>query len=427
MTWFSTAAWFVQSPWMLFALLSLIVPLVIHLLSKSKGKLIPIGNIKLIQLSKPVRMNEVRLVERLLLLCRLLLLFFSVLLLAQLYYDDRENNVANREGHILVTKDWLNHANASDLNQLALKAKVGTVYLLSTKNERLTNEKILFWKDNQLQEQQNTWILVSNYIKTLPNSVKVTVYSTNRLSQFIGDKVHLPDHISWLIKKLPADELTTSINELSSKAISVLIIGDEDSKEEISYVNAALSILKENKLKNLTFTFQDDNYFRYDSTNNQTIKYESFDWIFYLSSAPVPASILEEVNKGTKLIADTSHSENNNTTHLVRWSELATHLQFPQVLLSLLLDESLQNYQLQQQLTNEQIKSQLVNNAEVSSAPLLFSAQFKNPFIDKLLILLLVIFWAIERVLSEIKKTKQSSVTKSSSDSTTYQKIKRNR
>ena len=65
MTWFSTVPWFVQSPWMLLALLCLIVPLVIHLLSKSKGKLIPFGNIKLIQLSKPVRMSEVRLVERL--------------------------------------------------------------------------------------------------------------------------------------------------------------------------------------------------------------------------------------------------------------------------------------------------------------------------------------------------------------------------
>ena len=155
MTWLSTAPWFVQSPWMLFALLSLIVPLAIHLFSKSKGKLIPFGNIKLIQLSKPVRMNEVRLVERLLLLCRLLVLFFSVLLLTQLYYDDRADNDSNREGNILVTQDWLNNANESELSKLAKQTKADTVYLLSKLNKRLTSETILNWQSDKKQSLIN--------------------------------------------------------------------------------------------------------------------------------------------------------------------------------------------------------------------------------------------------------------------------------
>ena len=86
---------------------------------------------------------------------------------------------------------------------------------------------------------------------------------------------------------------------------------------------------------------------------------------------------------------------------------------------------------MQQQLTNDQIESRLVANVKVSSEPLFFSSQFKNLFIDKLLALLLVIFWSIERVLSEIRKVKQSTVlkdvvTNNLSDSHSFQKIKQN-
>lgn len=426
MMWLSTAPWFVQSPWLLFALLSLIVPLAIHLFSKSKGKLIPFGNIKLIQLSKPVRMNEVRLIEHLLLLCRLLVLLFSVLLLAQLYYDDRANNKTNDESNILVTQDWLNNANESELSKLATHTKVSAVYLLSTPSEYLTSEAILNWQQNKkqslmVQQQQNTWLLVNNYAKTLPDNAKMTVYSTNRLSQFIGDKIPLSNNIAWQIKKLPASKITDSIKALRSKALSVLVLSDDDSKASIGYLTAALSILKETKLKNLTFTFQ----------TNKAKDTLSFDWILYLSSAPVPVSVIEEVNKGSKLIADVKHSKNIHVKSTVQWNKLVTQLQFPQMLMSLFLDESIKTYQMQQQLTNDQIESQLPNNIKISSKILLFSEQFKNPFFDKMLILLLVLFWSIERVLSEIKKVKQSTVLKDvvtiiSSDSSSSQKIKRN-
>lgn len=453
MTWLSTAPWFVQSPWLLFALLSMIVPLAIHLFSQSKGKLIPFGNIKLIQLSKPVKMNEIRLVERLLLLCRLLVLFFSVLILAQLYYDDRGDSKTNHEGHILVTKDWLSNANESELNQLSLKAKTDAVYLLSKQNERLASEIILAWQNNQNQslinqklirkhlvkQEQNTWLLVNNYSKTLPDNAKIIVYSTNRLSQFIGDKAPLPNNITWQIKKLSANKITASINELRNKTLSVLVISDDDSKEELGYLNAALSIIKETKLKNLTYKFQTDNFPKNNASlgheSNDYKIYDDFDWILYLSSAAVPTSVLEEMKKGTKLIANAKHSDVKNATSLVQWHEQATQLQFPQMLLSILLDESIANHQMQQQLTNKQIESQPDSNTKVRSEPLLLAEPFKNPFIDKLLIFLLILFWSIERMLSEfkkvikkveIKKTRtKSAVTNSSSDSSTSQKIER--
>ena len=425
MTWFSTAPWLIQSPWMLFALFSLIVPLVIHLLSKSKGKLIPFGNIRLIQLSKPVRMNEIRLVEPLLLLCRLLLLLLSVLLLAQLYYDNRSQNQASVENNILVTKDWLNHASERELQQLALKAQNDVVYLLAAKNKRLTHELIMAWQSSQnanaLQiSQQNTWLLVSHYVKTLPNNTNVNVYSTNRLSQFVGDKVYLPNNVSWQIKQLPDDKLTQALRLIKNKTLSIIIIVDDASRDDTTYVNAALSIIKNTKLKNLNFIIQND------INSNQFIKAEHYDWIFYLSSAPISKSIKAAVSQGSKLMAEERHSKNNHISHVINWKEQSRKISFPQTLMSTLLSDSIDNYQRQQQLTNEQIESQLTRKTITQSTNeptlLLLKAQFKNPFIDKLLILLLIFFWSIERLLSE--KVKKITVHNSATSSSVVQGAK---
>lgn len=490
MTWLSSAPWFVQSPWMLLALLSTIIPLFIHLFSKSKGKLIPFGNIKLIQLSKPVKMNEIRLVKRLLLLCRLLLLFLSVLLLAQVYYDDRASSNANIEGNILVTKDWLNNANDEELNTLALKAKLGIVFLLSKRSKRLTGDVILTWSSSQYKNQtlarytkQNTWLLVKNYANSLPNNAKITVYSTNRLSQFTGNKIPLPDNVTWQIKKVPLDKLTNAFNVLKTKAISVLVVSDDDRNEDIEYLHAVFSLLKKSKLNDLTFEFKNA-----DFKPNLQGKEHVFDWIFYLSSTPVSAYFLQEVQKGTRLIIDAKHQINTDITNIKvenakhgsyllesftvsrvseptvnveqallddliskdkakvlwqnislsqknedvileeyvyfsgkilafysrfnpKWNELVTQLQFPHVLLSLLLDESIQSYQQQQQLTTKQIKSRLVTSLNVNPNLLLVTDEFKNPFINKLLIFLIVLFWSIERVLSEVNRVKQSTIS----------------
>lgn len=420
-------SFFTQSPLMLFALLSLVIPIIIHLFSKSKGTLVPFANIKLIQRSKPVRMNEVRLVERLLLLCRLLFLFFSVMMLAQVYFDNRSAD--EHEENLLVTKDWLAHANISELTRLSSQAKRGTVYLLANKNKnkQLTSNDILNWQGSSTHsskeaEKQSTWLLVSNYIKTTPDNVNVKVYSTNRLSQFIGNKIYLPANVSWEIKHLSEDILAKTLDNLRSKETSLLVISDDTNKEEVAYLNAALSIIKETKLKNLMYSFQTYNINLSDLNNLAgrsntfaTIKLpEKVEWIFYLSSSSVPASILEEVQNGKKLILDIGHKNSKDATKLINWKEQITQLQFPQLLLSLLQKKEIDYYQLQQKLTEEQITSQLPRNKKVNLNTLFKTSQFKSLTFERLLTLLLILFWSVERVLSEIRKTKQVLATDNS-------------
>lgn len=464
MTFPSIAYWFVQSPWMLLALLSLLVPLIIHLFSKSKGKLVPFGNIRLIQLSKPVKMNEIRLVERLLLCCRLLMLFFSVLLLAQLYYDERSNTDGATEGNILITNDWLNNATEAELKTLALKAENVPTYLLSARVERLTSDKIVTWKNtvtntnksNYLKEskQQNTWLLVNNYAKTLPNNVNIKVYTTNRLSQFINGKIYFPDNITWNIKHLSEDEITNSMESLINKTLSVVVISDKSNSEYLPALKAVLSIIQTTKLENLAFSFHlsdelndelfQDEQAKDDLPKGNSLEYEpsksdqlhnnitgKYDSILYLSSAPIPLFINQEVRKGTSLIADITHAKDPTVTHLVNWDELVTKITFPSELMSLLLDEAIKDHRMQQQLSDEQITSQLVHESSAIASSLgdkddykeqtnkehyasKYTESFKNESMTQLLIILLVLFWSLERLLSEKfrKVQEESTLTK---------------
>ena len=83
--------------------------------------------------------------------------------------------------------------------------------------------------------------------------------------------------------------------------------------------------------------------------------------------------------------------------------------------MSLLLDESITDYQLQQQLSDEQISQQLSNDKSIISTPLSYRERsiehdaetFKNDSINQLLILLLAIFWSMDRLLSERFKKNQ--------------------
>jgi hypothetical protein len=378
-------------------------------------------------------MNEIRLVERLLLLCRLLLLFISVMVLAQLYYDERAQ--VNYENNTLVTKDWLNHATKDELSQLSLKAKQDSVYLMSVQSKRLSHNEILVWqekigKEPVSVEHQNTWLRVKQYLRTVPKDVSVTVYSTNRLSQFVGDKVYLPSNILWKIKDLSDIQLAETLDSLRSQKISVLIIGDENNTKEVKYLKVALSIIKETKLKNLTFIYQSyhDRTSQLSLLNEESTKLkpvqitESEEWIFYLSSEPISTSILAKIGKGKKLITDSNHINSSNATQFINWKEQVTQLQFPQNLLSVILDQSIENYQLQQQLTEEQITSQLAIKEKISSQTNLLNHQFKDSEINRLLIYLLIILWIVERLLSEVKRTRGIAKINNATYSTNLQK-----
>mgnify|MGYP006945919579 CR=1 FL=1 len=109
-----------------------------------------------------------------------------------------------------------------------------------------------------------------------------------------------------------------------------------------------------------------------------------------------------------KLITENNHVGNDSSTYTFSWKQQLAKVEFPQVLLSIFLDEFTNNYQLQQRLSKQQIISPLADDTKPISSTLKNVKAFKNQHIEKLLILLFILLWSVERVLSEIK---QRSIT----------------
>ena len=78
----------VQNPWAFWALLALLVPLILHLLSKRRAKLIKFANVALITMPELKNSQQIRLNQFWLLLLRMLLLIVSILLLAKVSLNE---------------------------------------------------------------------------------------------------------------------------------------------------------------------------------------------------------------------------------------------------------------------------------------------------------------------------------------------------
>jgi len=506
------SSWSLQSPVLLFALLSLLVPLAIHFFSKSKGKLVAIGNIKLIQSNKPVRMREIRLVDRFLLLCRLLILFISVLLLANLFFAGQLGQPKNT---VLITTDWLNEATTQEKQQLTENELDSNFFLLSkyisqtplSANKRLSKQEIIEWQADSLepfggvlnsasdssftsieQDKSNTWALIANVDNSLPKESSLSVYSTNRTLEFSGNKVHFSRAVNWQIKELHNNKLTW-YEEIAKNELSVAIISDDDRKKDLKYIKSALDILKSEKLPNL-----DINYFDSIAAYQRFTKNTPAQWIIYLSSINLPKSILAQVEGGAQLLLDAAKSEaitlrntgwqvpamqhNLNTINgfiygksvldenitgineaksktlweaitsnrslkilleyqqglgrIVsfhsrfnpQWNDLVIQPQFPHFILSVLHSEKIKSVALKQgRLTRQQVNTDVVsvqnnnylltnmdksvgNSQQLSQDE---NNQLTESWLNKVLIVLLILLYTVERILSEKKVATKAS------------------
>ena len=114
--------WLFSYPVFLFALLSLAIPIFIHLFSRDKGQRIKVGSLQFFQSPKPIQQTKIQLVEKFLLFLRLLLLICATLLISQLWWQDDNSSLSynNNPEKKQVTKSatFVNYAyQANDTNK----------------------------------------------------------------------------------------------------------------------------------------------------------------------------------------------------------------------------------------------------------------------------------------------------------------------
>jgi hypothetical protein len=283
-----------QSNAALTTLLALLVPLIIHLLSKSRGTLVPFAHVVFIKKRKQRPMRQIRLVQRILLFLRMMILLLATLILAHVFYLSQ---IEPAQRQILLSPDWLNHATSNEKRQIIKSLPEARVSLLTAPAQVLSAEQIMAWQpalqNGSISETNNVWAQVKAQLSELPIDTQVDVYTSNAASQFVGEKVKLGHNVQWHILALPSEPLVGLLNQ-----VNIAVIYDSDRGEDLTYIQAALTALQKNTP--LALSIQAIPFDAYGDGASLA----QINAIVYLSSQAVPSGITTLVAHGSTLLMD---------------------------------------------------------------------------------------------------------------------------
>jgi hypothetical protein len=224
-----------ESPLAMLGLLTLLIPLGIHLLSKARPRVIAFAHIAFIKVSTSPVLRQLRLTQLILLGLRMTMLLLATLILAQLYWQNINLQV---NSHILLTEDWLNHATDIEKQTLINQVKDSDLVLISSNNRNINAAELAQWPTAPHQTPVlNLWSKVANYSAQLAADSSITVYTTNRLKHFIGSKVALPGRVQWQVKTLPVQTV------VQENSVNIKVIYDDSSEPLLVYLRAAFEVI----------------------------------------------------------------------------------------------------------------------------------------------------------------------------------------
>ena len=224
-----------ESPLAMLGLLTLLIPLGIHLLSKARPRVVAFAHIAFITVSTSPVLRQLRLTQFMLLGIRMLMLLVATLILAQLYWQNVNLQV---NSHILLTEDWLNHATDIEKQTLIEQVKGSDLVLINSNNRNINTAELAQWSTNSQQTPVlNLWSKVADYTAQLTADSSITVYTTNRLKHFIGSKVPLPRRVQWQVKTIPIE---TVVQEY---LVNIKVIYDDSSEPLLVYLRAAFEVI----------------------------------------------------------------------------------------------------------------------------------------------------------------------------------------
>jgi hypothetical protein len=256
-----------QTPSAMLGLLTLLIPLGIHLLSKARPRVIAFAHIAFIKVKTSPLLRQFRLTQLILLGLRMLLLLLATLILAQLYWHNVRGDINQQvKSHILLTEDWLHHATDIEKQTLFDQINDSSLVLLSTQNRNINKSEIIQLSTNSQQTPNlNLWSKVADYTAQLSADEAISVYTTNRLKQFLGDKLALTKQVEWQVKTIHVK----SVEQQHSANIKVIY--DDASESLLVYLRAAFEVINTHEKLSL----------KADYVSSEKLKKNSVDLLNY--------------------------------------------------------------------------------------------------------------------------------------------------
>jgi hypothetical protein len=376
--WFNLAS---ANPLALLTLLAVLIPLVIHILSKTRGRLVKFAGIRLLQEPKQQPFTQLQFSQRRLLLLRIVFCILASLLLAQLFASPSSDNQPSRLN--LITPAWLNHASDTQREALAEKLATEPAVLLTGNLVTLNQLQVRQWDSSQIDiGAQNLWVQIFAATKSLPDNTTLGVYTTASSRQFVGAKPTIAHTIDWQIiwPQLLGENMD----------LGIVIIAAPDSFY-LPFWQRAISVLQASQLPTLRVEYL---------TNTSDISQDNTDWVVHLPTQP------NDVN--LKIGTDPVAQLNRHIFEPV----------FPLMLGDVLLSQ--QDgliYSADNLLTQSQIETQHAASTDqiAISSPQFSHIKATVPLSQWLSILLVIVF-CIERLFSE-KRRQQTARKNDDADS----------
>jgi hypothetical protein len=263
----------VESPLAILGLFTLLIPLVIHLLSKARPRVIAFAHIAFIKVKTTPKLRQLRLTQLILLMLRMCMLLLATLILAQVFYNTQNQT---SHSHILVTEDWLNHATESEKRSVIDQVNGANLVLISTKNRNIKVTELAQWQTTHKPTNMlNLWSNVSDYSTALPIDSVISVYSTNRLKQFIGESVPLSKQITWHVKKVAIESIPLEYSA------NIKVIYDDSSTALLVYLRAAFEAINTHEKLGLIA-----NYINYEESKKDSERLLTNNKIINISQQP---------------------------------------------------------------------------------------------------------------------------------------------
>jgi hypothetical protein len=363
-------------PGLLFSLIGLAIPIAIHLWSRKAGKRIRIGSILLLQHATSKQMRSIRLHELGLLLLRCLLLCLLVLLIAQPQWISTLQK--KQAGWILISPRIISRLNTdTSLQQTidTLQQKGYEVRFFESGFAKLETHTIAGKKI--LQPNTSYWSLLKEAEEQLPSGTSVYAITGENLQSFQGKRPATDLNIQWITvlshdtskvwlagafmdktdslhiqlgiskpegntfqtitRKAPPVSVTVSeaglpslritpknsgftiaiantdqMTQADTSSLNISVFYAEETTEDARYVASAIKAIIgfTNRKINLTQITQAT------QIPNNT------NWLFWLSSQPVPAPWQENVKKGMNLL---QYASTEKFIHTQTWLHIANN------------------------------------------------------------------------------------------------------
>ena len=423
------------------ALATLAIPVLIHLFNRSRGRLVHIGHIDLVRKARRLRVTELKLTQWLLLLLRLGILALAALMMAGLASTGL---TATGQATAYVTPAWLKAATPPEIETLLQQGDDTRLVLLRPGFGPLEAgvEGTIRRSPPGIVDFANAWPLLAERLSLERHTGPVDVYASDHMLQFGISRPALPRPVNWVLNH---SQQTPEFNSWPDK---VVIAHAPERSQDAALFSAALTTLKNHRLEGLNWevtqsalidvTHLDADWLILLSLNTpwhgtikssltvladagtrpkQTTPLQTTRQTMSLPFYPYTTFSLEQFSKNPANTANTGQtlmasregwpllqhtSEGSlrwlqfNSRFDPAWSNLGQQVEFPSLLLQLMLTHEQQTLRHGEARINT-ARLSLIGDATVTDVPLP-----RRP-LQRLLAVLLVFLWIIERWLSERK------------------------